>query len=221
MSFPYFEPAWHTRSRRAVVIGLLALAACSTDDATAPTPTATLSKAGTNPLADEVRQLAAGRGITRLDRPAPVRRELVRLGRVLAFDKILSGNRDISCMTCHLPAFATGDARSLSIGQGATALGPERVHPQGAFIPRNAPPAFNLFALEELFWDGRVSRDAAGQVHTPVGAKVTSEMAQVFEFGPLSALPLFPVLSRPRCGRMPATSWRHWAMTRSSRSGPR
>jgi cytochrome c peroxidase len=172
------------------------LAACGTDDATAPTPAATLAKAEANPVADEVRQLAAGRGITPLERPAPVRRELVQLGRALAFDKILSGNRDISCMTCHLPAFATGDARSLSIGQGATALGPERVHPQGAFIPRNAPPAFNLFALEELFWDGRVSRDAAGQVHTPVGAKVTSEMSQVFEFGPLSALPLFPVLSR-------------------------
>ena len=28
---------------------------------------------------------------------------LVRLGRALAFDKVLSGNRDISCMTCHLP----------------------------------------------------------------------------------------------------------------------
>ena len=189
MSFPYSRAAW-------ALAALLVVAACGTDDATAPSPTAALSKAGSNPLADEVRQLAAGRGITPLGHPAPVRRELVQLGRALAFDKILSGNHDISCMTCHLPAFATGDARSLSIGQGATALGPDRVHPQGVFIPRNAPSAFNLFALDELFWDGRVFRDASGQVHTPAGAKVTPEMAQVLEFGPLSALPLFPVLSR-------------------------
>ncbi len=181
--------------RLAASAAILLLAACG-DDATAPVPDPALSKAGNNPLADEVRQLAAGRGITPLERPAPVRRELVRLGRALAFDKILSGNRDISCMTCHLPKFATGDTRSLSIGQGATALGPERVHPQGLFIPRNAPSLFNLHALEPLFWDGRVSQDDAGQFHTPAGGKVTPGMTRVFEFGALSALPLFPVLSR-------------------------
>jgi cytochrome c peroxidase len=99
-------------------------------------------------------------------------------------------------MTCHMPRFATGDDRSLSIGQGAAGFGSERVHPQGAFIPRNAPPLFNLFAVGPLFWDGRVSRDAAGVFHTPAGNKVTPAMTAVFEFGTLSALPLFPVLSR-------------------------
>jgi cytochrome c peroxidase len=120
----------------------------------------------------------------------------VVLGQALAFDKILSGNRDISCMTCHVPLFGTGDARSLSIGQGATGLGRRRVHPQGLFIPRNAPPLFNLGALQSLFWDGRVFTDAAGVFHTPAGNQLTRGMIRVFEFGPLSALPLFPVLSR-------------------------
>src|SRR5437867_2356421 len=99
-------------------------------------------------------------------------------------------------MTCHLPTFATGDGRSLSIGQGATVLGTSRVHPDGIFIPRNAPPLFNLFALQPLFWDGRVIKDEQGTFHTPAGAALTSAMTQVFEFGTLSALPLFPVLSR-------------------------
>src|SRR4051812_2708140 len=53
-----------------------------------------------------VRQLAAGRGVVPLPRAPRVRRSLVELGQALAFDKIISGNRDISCMTCHLPAFA-------------------------------------------------------------------------------------------------------------------
>jgi cytochrome c peroxidase len=146
-------------------------------------------------LIAEVRTLAAGRGIERLE-PAPtVRPELVELGRALAFDKELSGNRDISCMTCHLPELATGDARSLSIGQGATGLGVVRAHPDGVFIPRNAPPLFNLHAMDQLFWDGRV-REGPNGVVTPAGAHVTGEMQDVFEFGAISALPLFPVMSR-------------------------
>jgi cytochrome c peroxidase len=118
------------------------------------------------------------------------------LGRALAFDKELSGNRDISCMTCHLPAHGTTDARSLSIGQGATGAGPTRVHPDGTFIPRNAPPLFNLAAMETLFWDGRVSRDAQGVFHTPAGAYLTPRMTATFEFGATSALALFPVANR-------------------------
>ena len=147
-------------------------------------------------LASIVRELAAGRGIGPMASPSSVRPALVRLGRMLVFDKLLSGNRDISCMTCHLPALATGDGRSLSIGQGATGLGLDRIHPEGAFIPRNAPPLFNLHLLRSLFWDGRVSLDEQNQFHTPAGLQITQEMKAVFEFGPVSALGLFPVLSR-------------------------
>jgi cytochrome c peroxidase len=185
---------------RAALLALVCSAAivgCSEDDAVAPTSAApALSEADLTTLAAEVRALTAGRGIGPLARPAPVRPALVELGRALAFDKILSGNKDISCMTCHLPGFATGDGRSLSIGQGATGLGTARVHPQGAFIPRNAPPAFNLFANKALFWDGRVEIDASGKLRTPANERLTPYMAQAFEFGALSALPLFPVLSR-------------------------
>jgi cytochrome c peroxidase len=185
----------------AAVCAALLTAAC-TDDTTAPrevtAPEEELA-AGRSPndsLARLVRQLTAARGITPLHRPPRVRPALVRLGQALAFDKLLSGNRDISCMTCHLPAHGTSDARSLSIGQGASGLGPTRVHPSGAFIPRNAPPLFNLTSLENLFWDGRVSRDAQGVFHTPAKQYLTTEMARTFEFGSISALALFPVLSR-------------------------
>ncbi|MFL5403848.1 MAG: cytochrome c peroxidase [Gemmatimonadales bacterium] len=182
----------------AVSATLIGLFGCDSDDTTEPekAPALAVSRSDMRALAAEVRQLTAGRGITALPRPAQVRPALVRLGQALAFDNILSGNRDISCMTCHLPTFATGDGRSLSIGQGAIGLGTARVHPDGLFIPRNAPPLFNLFALHPLFWDGRVSRDETGIFHTPAGAALTSAMTQLFEFGALSALPLFPVLSR-------------------------
>jgi cytochrome c peroxidase len=182
----------------AVVCGIALVTGCG-EDATAPaSPEVELKthRSAHDSLAALVRELTAARGITRLHAPAPVRTGLVRLGQALAFDKILSGNGDISCMTCHLPTLGTGAGRSLSIGQGATGLGPARVHPDGAFIPRNAPPAFNLSSLETLFWDGRVSRDALGNYHTPAGHHLTPAMTGTFEFGALSALPLFPVLSR-------------------------
>lgn len=194
--------------RRARVVGLsevlrgllpaalVILLACGRDAPTESSGAPSLAVSDRSGLAAQVRQLTAGRGIAPLERPAHVRPALVQLGQALAFDPILSGNGDIACMTCHLPKFATGDDLSLSIGQGGTGLGPTRVHPQGIFIPRNAPPLFNLFALQQLFLDGRVSEDAAGTFHTPAGDKLTPDMTRVFEFGPLSAQPLFPVLSR-------------------------
>jgi len=187
-------------SYSAALVGAIALAAC--EDVPAPqrapitAPARAAAALPANTLPQIVRQLAAGRGIVPLPAAPRVRPALARLGQALAFDKILSGNKDIACTTCHLPKFATGDDRSLSIGQGATGLGPTRLHPTGVFIPRNAPPLFNLSAMRHLFWDGRVAVNGAGQLTTPAGAQLTPAMTRVFEFGPVSALGMFPVTNR-------------------------
>lgn len=93
----------------------------------------------------------------------------VLLGRDLFFDPILSGNQNISCATCHHPSLGTGDAMSLSIGEGGSGLGSDRIvqeanQPQSR-IPRNAPPLFNLGASEftTLFHDGRVAHDPSAE----------------------------------------------------------
>ena len=144
------NPKFASLSTTAALVAA-SLIACS-DRPTRPTEPALRPAAGQRLSASSVstaqlvRQLAAGRGIVALRRTAPVRAPLVKLGQALLFDPVLSGNRDIACATCHLPAFATGDGRSLSVGQGASGLGPSRVHPQGVFIARNAPPLFNLGA---------------------------------------------------------------------------
>jgi cytochrome c peroxidase len=151
---------------------------------------------GASQLADSLRRLAALHAITSLPQQAHVRESLVKLGQALAFDPILSGNRNMSCMTCHLPSFATGDGRNLSIGEGGVGLGPDRQLGRGVFIARNAPPLFNLANLNTLFWDGRVSVDANGAFHTPANAQLTSDMTRVFEFGAASAIGLIPVTSR-------------------------
>ena len=185
-----------TRASIVAVSVAATLSGCS-DQPTEPRQSVPLALARTSPAsAALVRQLAAARGIGPLPRHAPVRPELVRLGQLLAFDPILSGNRDIACTSCHLPAFATGDAKSLSVGQGGLGAGPGRRHPAGVFIPRNAPPLFNLGAMRRLFWDGRVEVDDAGTLHTPAGSQITPEMRRVFEFGAISALAMFPVTNR-------------------------
>jgi cytochrome c peroxidase len=173
---------------------------CADQSATAPAPTASRHSpvpptSGTVTPA-LVRQLAAARGVVPMPRTPYVRPALARLGQSLAFDKILSGNRDISCTTCHLPEFATGDGRSLSIGQGGIGIGPGRRMPSGIFIPRNAPALFNVWAMRHLFLDGRVEINPHGHLSTPAARQLSPEMRRVLEFGPASALAMFPVGNR-------------------------
>ncbi|SDY45994.1 cytochrome c peroxidase [Jannaschia faecimaris] len=119
----------------------------------------------------------------------------VAMGRLLFWDPILSGNRNISCGTCHHPRFGTGDGLSLGMGEGGAGLGPERVadpaNPPEARIPRNAPGLWNLGAHEftVLFHDGRIEQTKDG-LRTPMGP----EMVQGFDTL-LSAQSMFPVLS--------------------------
>ncbi|SLN33589.1 Cytochrome c551 peroxidase precursor [Pseudoruegeria aquimaris] len=82
---------------------------------------------------------------------------------MLFYDKILSGNRNISCGTCHHHDLGGTDGLSLGIGEGGVGLGPERTAGTGEDrikkrVPRNAPALWNLGAKEVrvLFHDGRL-----------------------------------------------------------------
>ena len=88
----------------------------------------------------------------------------VELGRLLFYDKILSGNKNISCGTCHHHKHFGTDGLSLGIGEGGSGVGPDRLPGEGASaierrIPRNSPALWNLGAkdIEVLFHDGRLS----------------------------------------------------------------
>jgi cytochrome c peroxidase len=68
------------------------------------------------------------------------------LGRLLFWDPVLSGARDIACATCHHPDFAYADGRDLSLGTGAVGRGPARTVPPGREVPpvrRNSPTVLN------------------------------------------------------------------------------
>ncbi|WP_237706963.1 cytochrome-c peroxidase [Ochrovirga pacifica] len=97
--------------------------------------------------------------------------EKIRLGKLLFYDPILSGNKDVSCATCHHPKFAYAENIDLSMGSNAVGLGMHRtflknntipfvkrnahtvinaayngINTKGKFNPNNAP----------MFWDNRV-----------------------------------------------------------------
>ncbi len=100
----------------------------------------------------------------------------VRLGKMLFFDKILSGNKNISCATCHLPEAATSDALPLSIGEGGTGRMTKRVPPkekeEAVFVRRNSLDVFNRGYFDTMFWDGRVSSTTIEKYLTPNGREL-------------------------------------------------
>ena len=136
--------------------------------------------------------------LTDADFPVPVLEE-IELGRLLFWDAELSGNRNISCATCHHPRFGTSDGVSLGIGEGGIGLGPDRrPDPENLpeqRIPRNSPALWNVGSkgFTVMFADGRIEHDAS----RPSGFRTPLEDEMVTGFTSLlSAQTMFPVLSQ-------------------------
>ena len=72
----------------------------------------------------------------------PQEREVL-LGKVLFFDTLLSGNKTMSCATCHNPELGFGDGLKHSFGAN------------GRQLKRHTPHLYNLAWASSLFWDGR------------------------------------------------------------------
>ncbi|MGB0386701.1 MAG: cytochrome-c peroxidase [Ardenticatenaceae bacterium] len=132
--------------------------------------------------------------ITPLDLGPTPDPDKVALGEALFFDKILSGNQDISCATCHYPLLHTGDELSLSFGTGGTGLGAEReIGEERELVARNATELFNRGAPEwrTMFWDGRVSGTLAEGFDTPADGDLPTGLDNI-----LAVQAMFPVTSR-------------------------
>ncbi len=127
--------------------------------------------------------------------PDPV---LVDLGRDLFFDPILSGNRNISCGTCHDPARGTGDGLALSFGEGGAGFGPGRRSGTGITgrVPRNAQPLYNIGAREyaSMFHDGRLEPDPANTFVSGFWSPAREDLPEGLD-SLLAAQAMFPVLS--------------------------
>lgn len=109
----------------------------------------------------------------------PANAATVELGRLLFFDPVLSGDRDIACATCHHPSLAWADGRPLSVGTGGTGLGSSR-RSGGHVTTRNSMTVLNTAlngvtardlgpdpATAPMFWDHRV-RSLEAQAAEPI-----------------------------------------------------
>jgi cytochrome c peroxidase len=91
----------------------------------------------------------------------PATRERVEHGRWIFFDARLTIDGNMSCSSCHQPAFYGTDARSKAIGVK------QRRH------PRNTPTVLNTGALDIIYWHG--DRDSLeDQVAKAVTSPITS-----------------------------------------------
>jgi len=138
--------------------------------------------------------------------------QLSKLGAELFFDPILSGDKSLSCATCHHPIFAMTDGRVLPIGVGGVGLGVERFFGKeisvsaeyrnsvnekisnpfiGRLIPRNSQTIINSHLLRSQFWDGRVENKISGD---PVKT-LEPEVNKLRLKDPLAAQVLFPIVS--------------------------
>ena len=112
------------------------------------------------------------------------------LGQLLFFDKELSGNRNISCATCHVPFLTTSETLPLSLGEGATGVGPTRQLGEGRIVARNTQDLFAHVPEAPLFWDGRVEvsfDDGTLQAPVPIPPNVS---------GPRGLASIIPLLAR-------------------------
>lgn len=137
--------------KRYWLLGLLVLVAC---DGTVEPPDPP------QPTTDAVlRQSLANWGVIPIGKMPEQDPAMVTLGRSLFFDKVLSGNRDVACGTCHQPQLALTDGLSLAVGTGGIGSGIDRVPGTGReFVPRNAPTLLNSgLGLFYMFWEGRLT----------------------------------------------------------------
>ncbi len=86
----------------------------------------------------------------------PAAPDEIELGRLLFFDPILSGNKAISCATCHHPDHGLSDGLAHSVGVSGVAL------------PRSAPSLWNVVFREHFTWDGRATSLASQMLDGPI-----------------------------------------------------
>lgn len=116
----------------------------------------------------------------------------IEMGLRLFLDNNLSGNRRVTCFTCHTPGLGTGDAKPFSLTEDRQDI-----------VRRNAQSIFNMKSSGDrfYFWDGRIEFDSkAHRFKTPEPALNGNQpeelkIVEALEDG-LAAQAIFPIASR-------------------------
>jgi len=115
------------------------------------------------------------------------------LGEELFETKLLSGNKDTSCSTCHLKDLSRVDGLKVSIGVGGKGEGEARLADgKGIIVPRNS---FTLIGrghknYSTYFWDGKVQAQEQRLV------SLIGDIKSKGFHSPLSVAAVLPILAR-------------------------
>ena len=121
----------------------------------------------------------------------------IKLGRLLFYDRVLSGTYRVSCATCHNPDRAGSNGfridRKEDPENDTLAINGLPLYEALKPSSSHAPALFNLGAKEftRLFSDGRVERGEDRSLQTPVGEKLPTGVRDV-----LAAQALFPAVTK-------------------------
>ncbi|EQC44403.1 cytochrome-c peroxidase [Bacteriovorax sp. Seq25_V] len=146
--------------------------------------------------------------------PSGKNSKIYALGEALFFEEAISGNKNISCATCHDPNFGTSDALPTSIGEGGYGLGNKRVATNSEqIVPRNSPGLFNVGSdeLSFMFWDGRVHYSKRRLEFTTPEPGLNGDYPEFYEIvdeldSVLAAQALFPITSHAEMRGLPGTN---------------
>lgn len=149
------------------------------------------SKAHESDLDKELKSYIDRFRLRAIEKPTGKNVGIYKLGKKLFFDKELSGNKNISCSSCHDPSKGTGDGLPLPIGVTPTTI-----------ITRNSPPLFNLHHSEvtSLFWDGRISYDSIEDIYKTPSNVLNGDYPERWDItqalgSTLAAQAIFPLIS--------------------------
>lgn len=104
--------------------------------------------------------------------------KLYSFGKFLFNTKTISGDRDTSCATCHLPKNGMADGLPLAVGVGGHGEGLSRLYDgRGTIVSRNAISLIGRGNLvtKNFFWDGKVDSDVAGNFFSPFGSEISNQ----------------------------------------------
>ena len=137
-------------------------------------------------LIASTRASIATRGVTAIPDPPHVRSALVDLGRALAFDKLLSGTRGVSCMTCHPARLASDDNRLLSLGVTGVGSGTART---GNFALGGIDPAkgagYVMYQISGGGYGGNADQDGLTNGCSTIGISKSQPIEVLEQYYPV------------------------------------
>lgn len=117
----------------------------------------------------------------------------VELGKLFFEETILSGNRDIACVNCHLDKFNSTDGLPLAVGVKGEGEGQDRYyHGEGILVQRNALSLFGRADkdFKSFFWDGKVEIS-----DNTTFSKFGNRLSTKFK-NPLAVAAILPIMER-------------------------